>query len=151
MRTCGGCRFCCWSFNVLDVPDEIKGLTIKEALTHCKYECDTGCAIHQQHEYPKGCKDFICPYLEGEDIYRPDVFQKVIEECGGDTGNFIPRIPTTIPTEKVHDLIKETRSVPAFILVGQWSKVILSLDRHADQSWNVSDDVAERWKQLISE
>ncbi len=136
MRECGECRFCCWSFAVLDIPDELKGIETKQALTHCQHECE-GCAIHERDDYPEMCKTFICPYLSGDDIHRPDIFQEVLEQAKGNIGNYIPMIPTTRLIEDAEQLVRDTRSLPAAIMINnEWSYVMLPLDRKADGEWD---------------
>lgn len=150
MRQCDGCRFCCWSFNVTDVPDPIKGLELKPARQHCLYECSNGCSIHKQAEYPEACDHFQCPYLQGNYIHRPDTFQKTLEEMDIQVGNFIPAIPPYVPVNVAECLIKENRSIPAYILIGnEWIKVILSLDRENGKSWMVNEKSLGLWGDLF--
>lgn len=147
---CGGCRFCCWSFNVTDVPDPVKGLDLKPARQHCSYECNQGCSIHGLEKYPEACDHFECPYLQGKYIHRPDNFQSVLEEIGVEVGNFIPAIPPHIPVKTAEHLIKENRSIPAYILIGnQWMRVILSLDREDGKTWMVNERSVELWEDLF--
>lgn len=103
-----------------------------------------------KNNYPTACRTFFCPYLDGEDIYRPDTFQQLIEKLHGDVGNYIPCIPPHIPTAAAEILIEKTRSIAAAILIGrQWVKVVVSLDRNKDQSWDVKKDVVEAWQKLF--
>lgn len=135
MRKCDGCKFCCWSFKVLDVPDTLKGIEDKFALQHCQYE-GAGCAIHEQPNYPPMCAGFVCPYLSGADIHRPDTFQQVLEQSKGNIGNYIPMVPTDMLIEDVEQLIRETRSLPAAIMIqNEWTYVMLPLDRRPDGEW----------------
>jgi len=79
-RECGGCRFCCWTFNV-EVPQRrnLRVLYLKPELSHCEHECAKGCDLYDRFHMPVVCHDFICPYLHGEDIHRPDVFRDLLE------------------------------------------------------------------------
>lgn len=148
---CGECRFCCWSFNVHDVPDPLLGLALKPAREHCLYECDNGCSIHREEKYPQACDEFECPYLKGKYIHRPDAFQKVLEDIEIQVGNFIPAIPPHIPIKMAECLIRENRSLPAYILIGnEWARVILSLDREDGKSWVVNDKSVELWVELFN-
>lgn len=148
--TCEKCRFCCWIFNVTDVPDPISGLELKPARQHCLYECNRGCSIHGLEKYPESCDHFECPYLQGQYIHRPDEFQKVLESLNISVGNFIPAVPPHIPVTMAEDLIKESRTVPAFILIGnEWIRVILSLDRTDGKSWVVNDKAVGQWSDLF--
>jgi hypothetical protein len=148
--TCGECRFCCWSFNVTDVPDPIKGLDLKPARQHCLYECNRGCSIHELDKYPEACHDFECPYLNGKYIHRPDEFQEVLEEIDVQVGNFIPAIPPHVPVKIAVNLIRENRSVPAYILIGnEWIRVILSLDREDAKTWMVNETSVELWGDMF--
>lgn len=150
MRSCDGCKFCCWSFNVPEVPDSIKGLGLKPARQHCPHECSRGCAIHDRNNYPVVCNDFVCPYLDGEDMHRPDEFQGVLKELNGNVGAYIPAVPTLIPVQVAKQMIANTRTVPAFILVvDEWMRVILSLDRHPDRTWTVNQEPNDRWRDLF--
>lgn len=151
MRGCGDCRFCCWSFNVHDVPDPVQGLTLKPAREHCIYECKQGCSIHGLDQYPQVCDEFECPYLQGKQIHRPDNFQGVLEEIGIGVGSFIPAIPPHIPVKMAEILIRENRSIPAYILVGnEWIKVILSLDRENAKTWTVNEKSMQLWQALFN-
>ena len=133
MRQCGECRFCCWSFNVTDVPSEIEGLKLKPCLESCPYECSGGCSIFGESSRPKECVEFECPYLKGDDIHRPDTFQEVLMELGGNMGNYVPTINISIPKEEAIRKIKETRTVPAgYLLGGKWVETILPLDKNGD-------------------
>ena len=145
MRQCDKCRFCCWSFGVHDVPNEIKGIENKPSLTHCQYETD-GCAIHGRDDYPPQCKTFFCPYLEGAEIHRPDKFQDVIEGAKGNIGSFIPMVPLIMTAKSARRLIEQTRSVPAvFILDSKWVQVVLPLDRKDDGTWEENPDTITKW------
>jgi hypothetical protein len=147
---CDNCRFCCWSFNVQDVPDPLKGLDLKPARQHCVYECKQGCSIHGLEKYPEACDGFECPYLEGKFIHRPDNFQDVLEDMDIEVGNFIPAIPPYVPIKIAEGLIRENRSVPAYILIGnEWIKVILSLDREDDKTWVVNERSVQLWGELF--
>ncbi len=142
MRTCNGCRFCCWSFNVEMFP-------LKHEITHCMHECEKGCALHGLEQQPETCRDFKCPYLTGEDIYKPSTFQNVLEELRGNMGNYIPAVATHVPINAAINLIRESRSLPAFILIGNtWLKLILPLDRNSDGSWATNDAAMHAWINL---
>jgi len=152
MRQCSGCKFCCWSFAIEDIPDDISGLKFKPSLQHCQHECLVGCAIHDQKKYPPACKAFICPYLKGEDIHRPDIFQKVLQELNGNISNYIPSIPTKIPVEEAEKLIRRTRNILASILTGnEWVQIVLPLDREKDGSWTSNEDAVQEWRKLYHE
>src|SRR5262245_40216388 len=109
MRKCNSCRFCCWSFAVTDIN--------KQALNHCGHECKQGCKIHEKSKYPPSCKLFICPYLNGEKIQRPDKYQNLLKELNGNIGNYIPAIPINFKAKEVKETILKTRSIPAFIMI----------------------------------
>lgn len=152
MKQCDGCRFCCWSFNIPDIPNEIQGLTFKTALNHCEFECKNGCSIHERKDYPQICKEFVCPYLTGKAIHRPDTFQTLIKELNPTVGNYIPNIPVSVPIEKAKDLIKETRAIPAFITIRDtWAEVIVSMDREPDKSWSITKEVFGKWKDFLQQ
>lgn len=148
---CDGCRFCCWSFNAHDVPDPLLGFALKPARQHCLFECEKGCELHGKKEQPQTCTDFKCPYLQGKYIHRPDSFQRVLEDMDVGVGNFIPAIPPYVPIKMAECLIKENRSVPAYILIGnEWIRVILSLDRQDAKSWVVNEKSVELWTKLFA-
>jgi len=151
-RDCDGCRFCCWSFNVSDVPVErrsLKVVELKRELTHCRHECQRGCDVHGTMFKPIICESFYCPYVSGVDIHRPDVFQPLLEELNGDMGNYIPAVSRAMDVEFAKDLIRETRSIPAAIMLeGQWVKLILPLDRQPDGSWVTTEHLHARWAVL---
>lgn len=114
----------------------------KPCLTHCQHECKTGCRIYMRFDYPEACEAFHCPYQERDDLHRPDKFQKTLESLGGNIGNYIPAIPTSIPVDKANRLIRETRTVPAAVMNGgQWVNVILPLDRDKDGGWVTADPI----------
>jgi hypothetical protein len=146
MRECSGCKFCCWSFNVHDIPDEVRGLELKPAFTHCQHECTAGCGLHNDVRQPTTCREFHCPYQTGEQIHRPDTFQSILEALGGNIGNYIPAIDETIPVDEAIALIQRTRSLPAFIINGGWERVILPLDRETDGTWKATEDMTTAWK-----
>lgn len=150
-RRCGDCRFCCWSFAVHDIPDEIKGVEDKPILKHCKYECSTGCLIHEQINYPPACKGFICPYLSGENIYRPNTFQPLLEELNKNIGNHIPSISPKIPIKKAERLIRKTKAIPVSITIGgEWIRVVISFnpDQNKDGDCIATKEITEQWKKL---
>lgn len=148
---CGSCRFCCWIFNASDIPDPILGIAQKPSLEHCVYECNGGCSIHGMSKYPQPCGDFECPYLQGQEIHRPDNFQETLETMNIQVGNFIPAVPIDVPVRIAETLIKDNRSIPAFVMVGrEWVRVILSLDRRSDSLWIVNEKSVELWKELFS-
>ena len=126
VRQCGSCRYCCWMFGVNDID--------KPSRTNCKHECSEGCAIHNQSGYPKQCADFVCPYLQGEDIHRPDEFQFVLHELGGTLTSFVPYISTKIPIEKAIQRIKKLRVLPAtFKTEYGWIGAVVPLDQQEGQ------------------
>ncbi len=147
VRECDKCRFCCWSFGVHDIPDEKTGLTFKPSLTHCQHECAKGCGLYP-NKWPSACKTFLCPYLEGANIYRPDTFQ-FLKELDINIGNFIPSIHPGLPIKETKELIIKTRTIPASILVGnKWVKVIMALDRAEDKSWTVNKKIVQEWEKF---
>lgn len=130
MRTCDGCRFCCFAWAVDDP------ILKKPALTHCRHECALGCFIHPGVGYPSTCRLFTCQYLEGADIHRPDAFQSTLEKAGGNIGNFIPFVHLSISIDEANKLITETRTIPASVIInGQWVHCIMPLDRARDSNW----------------
>lgn len=168
MPTCDGCRFCCWSFRVNDMPDGSALLP----LTHCPHEanehddpfvCITdpcapkesqnhGCLIHDEKSYPWGCASFNCPYLHGMPCHRPDTFQDLLERLKGSIGNYIPVIPRTVPVKKAERLICETRSVLAMVILnGAWTMVAMPLDRDSLGNWFPVNDLLTPWKELCEE
>jgi hypothetical protein len=150
--TCNGCRFCCWAFNIEDIPDSVKGLDFKNERSHCKYECEKGCELHFEERKPQTCSEFTCPYLQGKDICRPDRFQPLLEELNGDMGNYIPAIPTNTESSLVETTIRDSRSLPAFILIGnEWVRVILPLDRNDDKTWKPNEQTTKLWEKLLKE
>jgi len=150
-RECDGCRFCCWVYNITDIPDEAIGFEFKSALKHCQHECSKGCSLHGTIHKPSTCVEFKCPYLQDDDIYRPDTFQDLLEELNGNIGNYIPYISPIIPESEVRELIKKTRSIPACITVGDKGlKFILPLDRDKDGSWSSTENNVRKWEELYS-
>ena len=150
MRECDGCRFCCWSFNAHDIPNPVTGFEMKPARQHCVFECDKGCELHATERLPQACDEFKCPYLQGQDIHRPDTFQEALEELGGNIGNYIPAVPESVPVSLARTLIREDRSVPAFILLGnEWARVILPLDRNEDRTWTARESAIELWGKFL--
>ena len=148
IRECNGCKFCCWSFHVNGFADN----SMKLSLSHCSYECKKGCSIHGGEEYPYVCGGFICPYLTGENIHRPDTFQKVLEEAKGNIGNYIPTIPVNFDSAEVRKLIKKSRSVPASIIINdRWHHVILPLDRNENGNWVSTEEIVSVWEEFYNE
>jgi len=149
MRDCNKCRFCCWSFAVHDVPDAVKGIENKPVLTHCQHECD-GCAIHEQPDYPAMCASFICPYLAGDDIHSPVVFQPILERAAGSIGNYIPAISARLPVAECEALIEQTRSLPAAILIdNNWFSLVMPLDKD-EATWRPDERHIEQWAQAYA-
>lgn len=65
-------------------------------------------------------------------------------------GSFIPAIPPHIPVKMAESLIRENRSIPAYILIGnEWVRVILSLDREDAKTWIVNEKSVELWQDLF--
>lgn len=167
MPTCDGCRFCCWSFRVNDMPDGSALL----ALTHCPHEAkenddpfvcisnetlvkvkEHGCLIHNEKNYPWGCAAFNCPYLTGVPCHRPDTFQDLLERMQGSIGNYIPVIPRTVPVKKAERLIAESRSVLAAVVLNDaWTMVAMPLDRDSLGNWFPTDELLAPWKELCGE
>lgn len=137
MKTCSGCRFCCYSWAV-DVPE-----LHKSALRHCAHECSKGCALHPK--WPSVCESFHCPWQEREGYHRPDTFQAALESAGGDIGNYIPMVPLSIDADWARRNIHDTRTVPACVIDGgRWVDLVLPLDRDADGGWTTKDPAL--WK-----
>lgn len=122
-------------------------MELKRERTHCRHECEAGCALHETFYQPIICHTFLCPYLGGEDIHRPDTFQPLLMELAGTMGNFIPAIPRAMNVEFACELIRETRAIPAAILMdGQWVRLVLPLDRQPDGSWISDEMMTARWQ-----
>lgn len=119
MRTCDGCKFCCWSYGVSEVP--------KEPLSHCAHECGAGCSIHA--DKPSQCREFDCPYIAGDAIHRPDTFQPFLEELGGNLLCYVPYVPLTVSVEKAKEIMQNTRSIHCAIKLDGWKPMVLSLDQ----------------------
>lgn len=149
MRKCNGCRFCCWSFDVSDVPSVI-GFEVKIHNSHCSFECEKGCSIHELAKQPKTCIDFKCAYLQGKKIHRPDAFQEVLEEMKITMGNFIPAVNEKIDWDEAVQVIKETRTIPADIYAGGIKEIILPLDKEKDGSWMTTQERIEKWESLYN-
>ena len=150
---CDGCAFCCWSFAVSDMPTRVDFtiLQLKPAQTHCDFEFEGGCVIYREEHFPPGCRLLPCPYLEGEDIHRPDTFQAILEESHGNVGNYIPSIPRSIPIQRALRLIRETRSVLAVIILdGKLTRVALPLDRDAEGMWYPTQEILAPWAELCA-
>lgn len=153
---CNGCRFCCWSYSVEDVPQQAKGpglriLQYKAPLSHCQHECEAGCSIHEQKGYPKECRDFRCPYLVGDSIHRPDTFQSLLVGLGGNLGGYVPTIPYVIPVLAASKLITETRTVLASrIFDYQWKKIVMPLDTETDGNWYPKEEFLPPWDELCT-
>jgi len=149
MRSCDKCRWCCWTYNIKDVPVQrrsLKVVELKPERSHCRHECDKGCDLHGTFFQPVACHGFFCPYLGGEDIHRPDTFQPLLEELGGNMGNYIPAVPQAMDVEFAKKTIRETRTVPAAALFdGNWVRVVLPLDRQPDGSWVTDEMMHARW------
>lgn len=129
MNSCDGCRFCCWAWAVDG---------FKPALSHCAHECDRGCAVHGSARQPQMCALFRCPYLERDGFHRPDTFQAALAETA--IGNFIPIVPLTITAATANRLIRETRTVPASVILDdRWFDTILPLDKNPDGTWSSGD------------
>lgn len=119
MRTCDGCMFCCWSYGMPEVG--------KMGLEHCQHEAN-GCILHGTPEQPDACRRFKCPYLEGEDIFRPDKAQSILESMHITQSGFIPAI--RVENELVQ--LQSGRVLPAFVhgtQIGKpeqgWTEVML--------------------------
>jgi len=78
------------------------------------------------------------------------VFQPLLEELNGDMGNYIPAIPRAIDVNYASELIRETRTVPAAVLLdGGWVRLVLPLDRQPDGSWIADEAMHARWVVMI--
>ena len=131
--------------------DDLKILQTKPSLTHCSFEIEDGCAIHESEHYPEGCRVFKCPYLDGEDMHRPDTFQQILEDLDGNIGNLIPVVPRSVPPMKAIELIIKTRSVlAAFVLESKWVRAVMPLDREADGSWYPTEQLLAPWADLCA-
>jgi hypothetical protein len=151
MRSCDGCRFCCFSFNVSDVPDEVRGFALKDALSHCRFECQAGCALHDKEEQPAVCREFRCPYLTGKMVHKPEVFQEQLEALNGNIGNYIPAINVAVPVAAACELIKETRSLPAYVFPSEgWRETVLPLDKE-NGSWSTPQAAVDAWAKLYED
>jgi len=157
VRECEGCRFCCWSFTVHDVPrsSDFTILQSKPALTHCSHECESGCSIHGADTFPLGCKVFLCPYLAGDEIHRPDTFQYLLESMNITVCAFVPAVPKTIPVEEANDLITRTRTIMAatadlYGYSGQWVRVVMPLDLEKNGQWYLNKDLLPPWISLCA-
>lgn len=146
-RECDGCKFCCWSFNV-DVPHPhlYEIVELKRELRHCHHECEAGCALHSTKHKPTGCQSFHCPFVLGDAVHRPDLFQEFVKQLDGTMGNYIPIVPDTINVEAAQDIIRKTRSLPAAILLNStWVKLILPMDRSPDGTWRNNQGAINEW------
>lgn len=54
-NTCGECQACCWLYTIAQME--------KPRMTRCRYQCEAGCAIHDQ-DRPPNCTGFQCAWLE---------------------------------------------------------------------------------------
>jgi hypothetical protein len=125
---------------------------LKVERNHCPKECEVGCSIHGTAVYPQGCKDFFCPYVMGEQTHRPDTFQKLLEELGGDMGNIIPAIPLVVPVVRAEQLIRKSRTVLAnFLLDGGWKRTAIPLDRAANGEWMIKTEPLKMWNELCEQ
>src|SRR4030095_3662182 len=103
--------------------------------------------LHGLDTKPLACQTFRCPFLEGADIHRPDTFQIFLEQVGGNMGNYIPIVPANIDVAEAEEVILQTRTIPAAILMdGQWMKLFLPLDRKADGSWQTDNRSKDEWE-----
>lgn len=141
MKKCDSCRFCCWSFGISELN--------KPAMNHCEHECKKGCDIHNKKDYPPSCKWFVCPYLIGENVQRPDKYQNLLKELSGSIGNYVPAIPIGFDSGEVRKIITKTRTIPAFIMIeNKWYEVIMPLDRNEDGSWVSTEEIINEWEEL---
>lgn len=150
IRECGGCRFCCWSFNV-DVPHPtlLDIIEPKKKLSNCAHECEKGCTLHGKKEQPNVCKVFHCPYIRGENIHKPDVFQDELKDLKGNIGNYIPAVLSSIDIAATKELIRKTRTIPAYILIGnEWKEIIMPLDRDENGTWLLTGERLKPWEEL---
>lgn len=147
-RDCDGCRWCCYIYNVeVPVKRSLKVLDFKSERSHCRHERERGCKLHGTPNQPPLCRDFLCPYLAGVDIHRPDTFEPLLVELGGNMGNYIPAIPRAMSIEFAKGLIRETRTLPAAVLfAGEWVRLVLPLDRQPDGSWETNEVLTARWQ-----
>jgi len=150
MKTCDGCRLCCWSFNV-DVPHPtlLSIIEPKRELRHCHHECERGCALHDNPQQPDICRTFQCPYIRDEEVHRPDTFQPLLESLNGNMGNYIPAVSTAIPIESARQLIADTRTILAYMLLdGRWLQTVLPLDKDANGAWATTEPMVSEWGRL---
>jgi hypothetical protein len=147
-RACDGCTFCCWSFGIDDVP--YHGLVRKSPLTDCWHACHT-CGVHDHPDYPKQCRSFICPYLSGDDIHRPDSFEYMLKIMRVTVEGFIPAIPVALDPVEACNLVYETRSMLASMIVrGQWQRSVISLDSPDGVPRMASPTLTLRWISLLA-
>lgn len=140
MRSCDGCRWCCLAYGVSEIQ--------KRALCHCEHECSKGCSIHLMTGYPKECREFQCPYLNGDSIYRPDTFQPLLQRLGISLKSFIPWIPVVIPMKQSKKLIRRTRSILCAVKADKWELITLKLDQPKGDVFSGSDELREAWQEL---
>lgn len=145
MRACGGCRVCCHLYGV--------GALEKKPLAQCIHECDHGCAAWQTPIQPKECQDFLCPYMLGDAIYRPDTFSSLMREMESTIANTIPWIPEALPLEAVRGMIRSSRSMLMALVVadGAWKVDALLLHQRANGLLSGTVESRHQWRQLLTE
>jgi hypothetical protein len=92
---------------------------------------------------------FKCPYLFGEEVHQPDIFREILEEIDGNMGNYVPAIPVYVSINSAINLIRESRSIMAFILVDmRWIQTVIPLDKNTDGTWWATKVMSDAWIDL---
>jgi len=64
-------------------------------------------------------------------------------------GNYIPAVSTAIPVENARQLITDTRTILAYMLLdGRWLQTVLPLDKDADGAWATTEPMVSEWGRL---
>tara|TARA_Y100000310_G_scaffold330460_1_gene402131 strand:+ start:2202 stop:2576 length:375 start_codon:yes stop_codon:yes gene_type:complete len=63
LRTCGDCSECCRAFP-LDQTDT----GISPSGVFCKWCTQPGCSLYTTEQFPTGCRDFFCGWIQNENI-----------------------------------------------------------------------------------
>jgi hypothetical protein len=95
--------------------------------------------------YPTQCRDFFCPYLLGAPIHRPDTFEAMLRELGGNLCAVIPYVSDTIAVDVAVDRIRTSRSMPCAVRAEPWSVAVLSLDQADPALWSSTADQRAVW------
>lgn len=141
MRTCDGCRFCCYIYGV-----DVLG---KPAGKSCSFECDSGCSIHKDR--PLQCADFKCPYLNGDQIHRPDTFKAILRRLQSNLVCIIPWIPQSVPPVAAERLIETSWSILCAVKTETgWTPIVLDLTQQ-DNLYKGSKEQNEAWEKIIAD